>query len=122
MIDLAFNPAMDQAILARSIQLQHTPGQTSWASACGLYDGFDLLPMQLWTIASDERKDLYPGVMPSWSPDSKWIAFRSCLAKDDTGAWVPSEKAVAGIYLIDPATGDLRLVSDGASPQWRPEQ
>ncbi len=119
LIDLAFNPAMDQAIFARRTSCSN-PGQAAWASTCGLYQGFDLLTMQLWTIASDEHKDLYPGITPTWSPDGRWAAFQSCLAKDATGAWAPSEKAAAGIYLIDPVTGDLRLVSDGASPEWRP--
>jgi hypothetical protein len=119
LIDLTFNPAMDRAILARRSSCSN-PTQNTWASTCGLYKDFDLLTMQLWTIASNERKDLYPGLMPAWSPDGKWTAFQSCLAKDNTGAWAPSEKAPAGIYLIDPATGELSLVSDGASPQWRP--
>jgi hypothetical protein len=118
LIDLAFNPAMDQAIFARRTSCSEQ-GQTIWSSTCGLFQGFELLPMQLWKIASNERKDLYPGAMPTWSSDSKWIAFQSCLAKNDAGAWAPSEKTAVGIYLLDPATGDLILVSDGASPQWR---
>jgi hypothetical protein len=119
LIDMAFNPAMDRAIIARSSSCTD-PGQATWASTCGLFQGLELLPMQLWTLASNERKDLYPGVMPIWSPDGKWTAFQSCLAKGDSGTWAPSEKATVGIYLLDPTTGDVSLVSDGASPQWRP--
>ena len=118
LVDLALDPAMDQAILARCSSCSD-PGQTSWASTCGLYQGPNLLPMQLWTITSNERKDLYPGLMPAWSPDSQWTAFQSCLAKNDAGTWVPSEKAAVGVYLLDTTTGKLSLVSDGASPQWR---
>jgi hypothetical protein len=120
LIDLAFNSAVDQAILARRSGCSD-PGQNSWASECGLVHGADLLPMQLWTVASNERKDLYPGSMPAWSPDNGWTAFQSCLAKSDAGAWEPSGKESVGIYLLDQATGNLSLVSDGASPQWRPE-
>ena len=119
LIDLAFNRDMDQAIVARSSSCSE-PGQTTWSSSCGLFQGFELLPMQLWKIASIERKDLYPGVMPAWSPGNKWTAFLSCMVKDNTGAWTPSEDASVGVYLLNLATGDLNLVSDGASPQWRP--
>jgi hypothetical protein len=119
LIDMAFNPNMDQAIIARSSSCSEQ-GKTSWASKCGLFPGLDLMTMQLWVVASNERKDLYPGVMPAWSPDSQWTTFQSCLAKNDAGAWAPSDKASVGIYLLNPVTGDLSLVSDGASPQWRP--
>jgi hypothetical protein len=119
LVDLAFNPDMDQAILARRSSCK-SPNQTGWAAACGLYTDFDLLPMQIWSIGSDERKDLVPGLIPAWSPDGKWSAFQSCLAKDDTSVWVPSGTTPPSIYLIDPATGDISLVSEGSSPQWRP--
>jgi hypothetical protein len=120
LIDMTFNPTMDQSILARSSSCSD-PSKTTWASACGLLQGSDLLPMQLWTMATDERKDFLPGVMPVWSPNSKWAAFQSCLVKNDTGVWAPSENTPVGIYLLDPVTGNISLVSDGASPQWRPE-
>jgi len=119
LIDMAFDPVMDRAIIARTMSCTNH-SQTTWASTCGLMNGFDLLPMQLWTIASNQRKDLLPGIMPLWSPDGKWAAFQSCLAKGDSGTWTPSEQATVGIYLLDPATGAVSLVSDGASPQWRP--
>lgn len=119
LVDLAFDPAMDQAIVARSSSCSE-PGKTTWASACGLFQGFEILPMQLWTLSSNERRDLYPGVMPLWSPDGKWTVFQSCLAKSETGSWAPSDKATVGIYLLNPTTGTVNLVSDGASPEWRP--
>jgi hypothetical protein len=118
LIDFSFSPGMEQAILARSSC--NNSGQNKWASTCGLYQGFDVLPMQLWTIASNERRDLVPGIMPVWSPGNKWTAFQSCLVEDKNKTWQPTGDAKVSIYLLDPIAGTVSLVTDGTSPQWQP--
>ncbi len=119
LIDFTFSPEMDRAILARSSSCKVTGGN-KWASTCGLYQEFDVLPMQLWTIASNERRDLVPGILPTWSPGNKWTAFQSCLVEDSNKTWKPSGDAKVSIYLLDPIDGTVSLVSDGTAPQWQP--
>jgi Tol biopolymer transport system component len=76
--------------------------------------------MQVWDLVSGERFDLVPGIMPAWSQDEKWVAFRSCLAQN-AGSWQPSPTGPPAIYLIDPAGGGLTQVSPGNLPQWKPK-
>jgi len=118
--DLDFKPGLVQAVLAREASC-YQPVQPTWAATCGLVKDQESLPMQLWNIATGERKDIYPGLTPRWSPDGDWIAFQSCLVKDNTGSWTPAENIAVSVYLFKPETGELHLVSDGAAFQWRPK-
>ncbi len=117
--DLAFNPQSDQAILARTSGC-NSPDENLWAAQCGLSQGFDILPMQIWNPASTERVDIYPGVMPAWSADGEWLAFQSCLAQDASDHWAPSGETSPEIFLLNPLSGETLRISSGMLPQWQP--
>jgi len=118
LLDLALHPNVSQAVLAR--QNICTPSANSWASACGLAPGLDLLPLQIWTFSSGERRDLLPGLEPAWSPDGAWLAFRSCLAAGGQGELLPSGTATPAVYLWNVSNGEVRQVGPGEAPAWKP--
>lgn len=118
--ELALSPDPSQIVFS------HTAGcanedAASWSQACGLSAGFEIYPMQYWNLADNTFRNLPAGIMPAWSPDAAWVAFRSCLASDASGAWVPGESVAASIYLLNPVTGEIKLVSPGSYPAWRPQ-
>jgi hypothetical protein len=117
--DMALSPDAQRALIARSAGCS-TQNTATWDEACGLSQGFDIYPMQFWELASNQRSDALPGVMPAWSPDGKWLAFRSCLASSDSGAWEPSATTPASIYIMDASGNKLTLIAEGSLPAWRP--
>jgi hypothetical protein len=119
MADLALSPDLRQALLAQ-ISGCSDPGKTTWAMTCGLAQGFDVLPMQVWDLSANERKDFVPGLMPAWSPDGKQVAFRSCLNQGSDGKWSADGNSPASIYLYDVANGEITRLEQGGFPQWRP--
>lgn len=94
--------------------------QQTWAVTCGLSEGAEIQAMQVWTLDSNERKELLPGLMPTISPDNEWLAFRSCLKKEDSGNWIPDEGATPEIFLLNLLTSETIRVDRGTTPQWRP--
>ncbi len=116
--DLSLAPNANQAILARTAGCA-TQDQNLWSQACGLSQGYDIFPMQLWDLGANKFTDLPAGVMPTWSPDGQAVAFRSCLANNN-GSWQPSAATPASIYLWRPADGSVTPVEAGSMPQWRP--
>jgi Tol biopolymer transport system component len=75
--------------------------------------------MQRWDPATETVSDLLAGISPDWSPDGQWIAFASCLAKDEAGSWKTSADTPASIYLLD-VNNNLTAISTGYTPTWRP--
>ena len=84
----------------------------------------------LWTLDLETRKSqrvtsgAWGDFRPSWSPDSKWIAFASDRASDfphAAGRW--ERLQLADIYLVHPdGTGLKQLTRHGdfcGSPKWR---
>ncbi len=82
MLDLAFSPDMKTGVFARTSGCV-SETEIAWSQACGLYPGFEIYAMQRWDPAAETFSDLPAGIAPDWSPDGQWIAFASCLAKDD---------------------------------------
>jgi hypothetical protein len=117
--DLALNPALTQGVLARTSSCSDA-NLSNWAAQCGLIQAFDILPMQIWDLASGERSDLLPGLSPTWSPKDDYVAFRSCLAQGASGAWEPSGETAPGLYLIQPENQEIISIGDGILPQWQP--
>ena len=115
---LALSPDSSQMILAR--QSACSSQAQSWDRSCGLSQGYDTLPMQRLDIASGQKSDLLPGVAPVWSPDGRWIAFRSCLALNASGGWEASATTLPSIYMMAPDGSALQLISDGYAPAWKP--
>jgi hypothetical protein len=115
---LAISPDSSQLILSRMAACSSQ--SQSWDHSCGLSQGNDILPMQRLDLASEQRSDLAPGVSPVWSPDSLWIAFRSCLGQNSSGSWEPSGTTAPAIYAMSPDGSGLRLVSEGDAPAWKP--
>lgn len=90
-----------------------------WSLTCGLSDGFEILPMQMWEPETGKIEELVPGTELSWSPVGDSLAFRSCLNENSPGVWKPDSGSPAGIYLMNSA-GNIQFVSEGAQPSWKP--
>ena len=119
LVGLSFDPSMGQAVIARTSGCIN-PDLVNWATTCGLSEGVEVQPMQMWKPADPQRSDLVPGTMPRWSPDGNWVAFRSCLAQDASGVWGPSETDPPAIFLINPENGEILAVQEGTLPEWQP--
>lgn len=116
---LAISPDGTRAVIAHNVGCS-TQNQDEWAQACGLAQGFDVYPMQLWDLASSERNDLPPGTQPTWSSDGRWLAFRSCLSPGADNSWSPTNEGPPGVYILDWNDGVLVRVADGENPRWKP--
>jgi len=115
---LDFSPDQRIAVLARTAGCGK-PEETTWNQACGLSDGYEVQSMQLWQPQASKQTDLPAGLTPVWSPDSEWIAFNSCLQENAAKEWVADPAAGASIYLTN-VDGEVKLVSEGSDPAWRP--
>ena len=118
---LDFSPDAKRAVISRVSGCPSPPEQATWDRSCGLSQGFDTLPLQIWDLEEGEREDYFPGVSPDWSPDRDWIAFRSCLAESASGLYEPSSSGPPSIYVLDLASGDLKLIGEGLNPAWSPQ-
>jgi hypothetical protein len=117
---ITLSPDVSQAIIAR-ISGCGSQDQAYWNQTCGLSQGFEVYPMQIWDLNEDQRSDLPPGLAPTWSPDGAWLAFRSCLAQGSQGEWQADTATPASIYLLEIATGNVTAVGPGNQPAWRPK-
>jgi hypothetical protein len=117
---LDLSPEGQRAVIARLAGCASPPEQVTWDRSCGLSQGFDILPMQVWDLSSDQRSDLLPGTAVDWSPAGDWITFRSCLAQDSTGAWQPASSGPPSVYVLDLASRTVIPIGAGASPAWSP--
>lgn len=117
---LALSPNASQVLLARLSGCALPDPAAAWSSACGLAPGLEVYPMQMLDAASSQRRDLFPGLDPAWSPDGRWIAFRSCLAQDASGGWQPSASAPPSLYLMAPDGNSLQMLDVGSDAAWKP--
>jgi hypothetical protein len=62
---LALSPDASRAVIARR-SLEGVKDQASWAQACGLTQGFDVYPLRIWDLASEQSDELFPGLLPAW--------------------------------------------------------
>lgn len=118
---LDFSPDAKRAVISRVSGCASPPEQASWDRSCGLSQGFDTFPLQIWDFEEGAREDYFPGVSPDWSPGRDWIAFRSCLAESASGLYEPSPSGPPSIYVLELATGELILIGEGLNPAWSPE-
>lgn len=117
-MSVAFSPDHQEAVFARTSAC-NSPEQATWSQSCGLSPGFEVFAMQRWSLKDNRVQDLIPGLFPDLSPDGKWLAFQSCLTEHD-GQWEATTSPPPAIYLLNEA-GEVRFVSPGNSPAWRPK-
>jgi hypothetical protein len=118
---LAISPKGEQIIIARTAGCS-AENQSDWSQVCELSQGFEVYPMQKWDLSSSQYENLIPGLKPIWSPDGKFIAFKSCLSQNAEGDWQPSANSAQSIFVISSSGDTLTLVSEGSYPSWRPEE
>lgn len=117
---LDFSPDADRAVIARVSGCPAPSEQITWDRACGLSQGFDVFPLQVWELENGTRSDLYPGTAPDWAPGHNRIAFRSCLSESQSGAYEPSSSSPPAIYVLDLDSGQLLHIGEGLYPSWSP--
>ena len=120
---LALSPDASKSVISRAAGCS-IENQATWATVCGLSQGFDIYTMQAWDLSTNQRIDLMPGIWPGWSPDGEWISFNSCLEAQSGGGWTSSANASPAIYLMGigelTANSSLTLIDSGSNPTWRP--
>ena len=120
---LALSPDASKSVITRAAGCS-SENQATWATVCGLSQGFDIYTMQAWDLSTNQRIDLMPGIWPGWSPDGEWISFNSCLEAQSGGGWTSSANASPAIYLMGigelTANSSLTLIDSGSNPTWRP--
>ncbi len=117
--DMALHPAGGASLIARTAGCSSQAADL-WSQVCGLSQGFEVYPMQLWERAAGKFTDLAPGLEPAWSPDGKWLVFRSCLAQSGSN-WKASAETPAGLYVWYAADNTYRPLGPGSQAQWRPK-
>ncbi|OGO30414.1 MAG: hypothetical protein A2Z16_00065 [Chloroflexi bacterium RBG_16_54_18] len=118
---LDFSQEATQAVIARVSGCASPPEQSTWDRSCGLSQGFDTFPLQVWDLENGGREDYFPGVSPDWSSGKDLIAFRSCLAESASGIYEPTSTGPPSIYVLVLATGDLLQIGEGLNPAWSPK-
>lgn len=114
---LALSPSATQAVIARLST--GAPDQPAWSQNCGLLQGMEVLPMQVWDFSGSVRNDIFAGLSPAWSPNGAWLAFQSCL-RPASGGWTPDSAAPLSVFVMELSSQALTMISGGIQPQWRP--
>lgn len=116
-----FSPDARRAVISRVSGCPAPAEQVTWDRSCGLSQGFDTFPLQVWDLENGSRSDLYPGNSPDWAPDHNHIAFRSCLAESQSGTYEPSAAGPPSIFVLDLDSNQLLQIGEGLYPSWSPD-
>lgn len=80
-------------------------------------------PIQILDYATDTTREIVGGYDLAWSPDGKYLAFESCLAKNQNGTWAPVATSPIRIFVVDLTSNELNIspLIEGIYPSWRPK-